>query len=301
MGLSLNTNISALVAQRNLASSTNAMNKALERLTTGFKINRASDNAANYSIMRNWEAKLSSLDVAAENTATGTDLASTAEGSLEKIQEHLKRIRDITEQAANGTYDDASRKAMATEVKSRLEEIDRISDAAEFNGVHLLDGSVQSNINIQVGTDSQSYSQISLDQSLFADADSLNLFSSATHLASGNTTIEEIAESLTGYDLVNDQASTTAVPHDALQDIDDVINNISGKLTQIGSYQNRFESATDSIAVQIQNITSALSTIKDADVAKESTNYIQAQIMQQAATTLLATANQNASIALNLI
>ena len=112
MALTINTNISSIIAQRSLNSATNNLNASLERMSTGYKINHAKDNAAGYSIANTWETQLGSLDVAADNAATGSDLLTSAEQSYGLLSDHLQRIRDLTEQAANGTYASASLKAM---------------------------------------------------------------------------------------------------------------------------------------------------------------------------------------------
>ena len=104
MALTINTNITSLVTQSNLAKATSSLNKAIERMTTGYKINHASDNAAGYSIAKNWQIKLSSLDAAADNASMGSDLLATLEDNYDLISSHLQRVRDLTEQAANGTY-----------------------------------------------------------------------------------------------------------------------------------------------------------------------------------------------------
>ena len=104
MTLTINTNISSIITQRNLNSATNSLNKSIERMTTGYKINQAKDNAAGYSIANTWNTQISTLDVAADNASTGADLLTTAEQSYSLLTDHLQRIRDLTEQAANGTY-----------------------------------------------------------------------------------------------------------------------------------------------------------------------------------------------------
>ena len=127
MALTINTNISSLVAQQNLNKATSSLKQAIERMTTGYKINHAGDNAAGYSIARNWETQLGSLDVAADNAATGADMMSTLEDTYALVSSHLQRVRDLTEQAANGTYGSDSLKAIESEITARLEEINRIS------------------------------------------------------------------------------------------------------------------------------------------------------------------------------
>lgn len=288
MALTINTNITSLVTQSNLAKATSSLNKAIERMTTGYKINHASDNAAGYSIAKNWQIKLSSLDAAADNASMGSDLLATLEDNYDLISSHLQRVRDLTEQAANGTYSSASKKAIQSEITARLEEIDRISTNAEYNGIKLMKRT-GSEIKLQVGTDASTNSQITLAASLTKGADTASLFA-----GSAVTLIADVAKACAGNDIAHTATSM-------LTNIDNVIKNVSERVTAIGAAQNRIDSAIESIGVQSENITSSLSTIRDTDVASESSNYIQAQILQQAAATLLSTANQAPSIALNLI
>lgn len=284
MALTINTNTASLVAQSNLNSATKLLNKSIERMTTGYKINHASDNAAGYSISKNWETQISSLDVAADNAATGADMLTTLEDTYSLISSHLQRVRDLTEQAANGTYGTQSLEAIEAEMTSRLEEVDRIAANCEFNGLKMMDGSM-GEISLQVGLYSSADSRITLSEDLFKEADIKSLFGEE---------ISTLANKCSGL-------TTGTTANSMLEKIDDVINEISGRVTTLGAAQNRIDSAVESISVQSENITSSLSTLRDADVASESSNYIKAQILQQAAATLLATANQSPSIALNLL
>ena len=284
MALTINTNLSSMIVQSNLSKATSSLNNAIERMTTGYKINHASDNAAGYSIARNWETQLGSLDVAADNAATGADMMTTLEDTYSLVSSHLQRVRDLTEQAANGTYGSDSLKAIQSEITARLDEVDRIAANCEFNGLKMMDGSM-GDINLQVGLYSSADSQITLDASLFEKCDIKALFGEEK---------ADVAEKCAGL-----KEGTAA--SSMLDKIDEVINEISGRVTTLGAAQNRIESAVESIGVQTENITSSLSTLRDADVAEESSNYIKAQILQQASATLLATANQTPSIALNLL
>ena len=142
MAITINTNLSSLIVQSNLSKATSSLNLAIERMTTGYKINHASDNAAGYSIARNWEAQLGSLDVAADNAATGADMLSTLEDHYALISTHIQRVRDLTEQAANGTYGTQSLQAVKSEIKARLQEVDRIAANCEFSGQYMMDGSM---------------------------------------------------------------------------------------------------------------------------------------------------------------
>lgn len=284
MALTINTNLSSITAQSNLNKATKSLNQSIERMTTGYKINHASDNAAGYSISKNWETQISSLDIAADNAATGADMLTTLEDTYSLISSHLQRVRDLTEQAANGTYGDASKDAIESEMTARLEEVNRIVANCEFNGLKMMDGSL-GDIDLQVGLYSDADSRITLKDTLFAKADIKTLFGEE---------LADVAKKCSGKD-------TAATASSMLTKIDEVINGISGRVTTLGSAQNRIESAVESIGVQSENLTSSLSTLRDADVAEESSNYIKSQILQQAAATLLATANQSPSIALNLI
>ncbi len=327
MTLTINTNVSSIIAQRNLNNATNSLNQSIERMSTGYKINHAKDNAAGYSISSMWNTQLGSLDVAADNAATGSDLLTTAEQTYGLLTEHLQRIRDLTEQAANGTYGSSSLKAIQSEVVARLQEINRIAGNAEFNGIKLMsytkkgDGSgiTDNGINLQVGLYSDSNSVINLDVSLFKDASVNGLFKAMTGLedslkkANNNTAadlskkegLEIFAAACSGLQkkdgkfILQDDKDNQA--NKMLTYLDQAINEISSRTTAIGAAQNRVESAISAIDVQSQNLTSSLSTLRDTDVAEESSSYIQAQILQQASATLLATANQTPSIALNLI
>lgn len=149
--VSINTNLSSLWVRQQLMTSTNSLNKAIERMTTGYKVNHASDNAANYSIIRNMDKDISAYDVAADNVAMGSDFAATANDALDLVNTHLQRIRDLLSQASNGTYGEQSRKAIQAEVDSRLAEINRIFKSTEYNGIQLFNnGILPSTLNINI-------------------------------------------------------------------------------------------------------------------------------------------------------
>ena len=295
MALTVNTNMSSLIAQRSLNNATNGMNTSLERMSTGYKINHSKDSAAGYAIANQWETQLKSLDVASDNAAMGLDLLTTAEGTYDLLIQHIQRVRDLTEQAANGTYGSDSMAAISKEMQARFAEIDRIAKNAEFNGINLMkDGNPA--VTLQVGIKSDSNSQITLAAELFAGAD---LAAIKTMGGFSSSTAEDLAAECSGY------TAGSAVDHTkpiaALANLDKVITAISSRATDLGAAQNRVESAMSAIDVQAQNLASSLSTLRDTDIAAESSNYIQQQILQQASATLLSTANQLPSIALNLV
>ena len=366
--ITINTNIASLTAQRNLSNATSGMNTAMERLSTGYKINSGKDDAAGSAVSTLMEAQISGYDVAESNATMGLTLLDTAEGVLDIVSDYLQRVRDLTEQAANGTYGTSSLNAIRTEVQQRMQEINRLCDVIDFNGIQLLDGTSHayksgSGVNLQVSNNSGKPNIINLEKSLFASAKCSALFGTLD----GNKWFIKEGESYdkakvnkggkdyidskkfstpalyarimgekvelddgTVYDFTKngikdntyDQYGTkdpkkgvfnciTAIcdavytndstAREFLQFVDSAIKNISDRTALIGAYMNRVESAVDAISVQKQNIVSANSSIKDADVATESSNYIKYQILQQSTATLLSTANQVPSIALNLI
>lgn len=342
--ITINTNLASLTAQRNLSVATTGMNTAMERLTTGFRINSGKDDAAGSSVSTLMEAQISGYDVAESNATMGLSLLDTAEGVLDVVNDYLQRIRDLTEQAANGTYGTSSMKAIRTEVQQRMLEINRLCDVIDFNGIKLLDGTSiavtsETGVNLQVSNNAGKENIINLQYTLFESAKcSALLIDNNTNAGSGNTwyvrtdtseTTDALKARITGtvvgkfdysskYPALNasDYAEgklscITAIcdavytddntAREFLYFIDDSIENVSNRVALIGAYMNRVESAVTAISVQKENIVSANSSIKDADVATESSNYIKYQILQQSSATLLSTANQQPSIALNLI
>ena len=335
--LTINTNLSSLTCQKYLRSATKGMNSAMEKLSTGFKINSAKDDAAGYAVYTGMEAKVSGYDIIETNAQMGLDMLTTQEGVLDIINDYLQRIRDLTMQAANGTYGSASLNAIALEVTQRMDEINRLCKITDFNDTYLLDGSRTTDINLQVGLYSNQRCVIKMDAFLFASAESSMIFGfssksdiSKMDLGSDTKKVDgkyeykaddgkyyanALAYQLNKDGIVNNGslngATLTSITNAIykndstarafIDQIDDAIDNISLRCTKIGAYMNRLDSAIDSTDVQRENLTEAVSTIKDADAATESSNYIKYQILQQATATLLATANQQPSIALNLI
>lgn len=370
--ITINTNLSALIAQKHLANATKGMNSAMEKLSTGFKINSARDDAAGYAVYTGMEAKISGYDIIDTNAKMGLDMLTTAEGVLQIINDYLQRIRDLTMQAANGTYGSASLDAIKLEVEQRMDEINRLCNITDFNDTYLIDGSRQTDINLQVGLYSNHRCVIKMDAFLFDSAMSTVIFGLKSTASStekrpgyldlrtstsysdefcfqaryvdkdGNPTDADgnklpqgaqpvyipnqyyssalaatLAETkaidfaagsatITNGNLTIEQMCKAIYRNDSsarafIDNIDYAIDNVALRCTKIGAYMNRLDSAIDATAVQKENLTEAVSTIKDADAAVESSNYIKYQILQQATATLLSTANQQPQIALNLL
>ena len=369
--ITINTNLSSLTCQKYLSDATKGMNTAMERLSTGFKINSAKDDAAGLAVANGMEAKVNGYDIIETNAQMGLDMLTTQEGVLGIINDYLQRIRDLTMQAANGTYGSASLDAINTEVIQRMDEINRLCDITDFNDTYLLDGSRTTDINLQVGLYSDRRCVITMDSFLFSSAKSTNIFgfsskynADGTENIKGNLDLSTAANDddgvhiyrarkidsngkqevdpttgqplyLDGYysssiaaalaengTITYDSTKTSAVigangltieamsnaiyrndnsAREFITAIDEAIDNIALRCTKIGAYMNRLDSAIDSTDIQSENLTEAISTMKDADVAEESSNYIKFQILQQSTATLLSTANQQPQIALNLL
>ena len=289
MAIIVNTNMSALKTQANLNSATNSLNTALNRMSTGLKINSAADDAAGMFVASNLNTQIRGSKVAQSNVATGINVLQTAEGDYGVIEDNLLRIRDLATQAANGVYDEKSLKAMKDEVDARVAEINRVAKSSNFNGLSLLDGQgiPDTGLRLQVGANSDStMNAIYVEANVFANASAqaLKLYGADATF----TTIEKAFE--------NSSAAAQFIA-----DVDVALQDVTTRKATIGAVQNRLNSAADSLVTTVENATSAKSTIMDADIAEESANYTKAQILQQTSATLLVQANQLPSLALNLI
>ncbi len=278
MAITVNTNMQALRIQQNLTNATEKMNTAMERMSSGSKINKTSDDAAGYAVSITLSKTISSSKIASDNTAIGQDLVATVEGTLDVIEANLERVRDLTEQAANGTYSTDDLKAISAEVTARLAQIDDLAKASSFNGKKLLDGSTSDGVILQVGTEA---------------GDTLELSGNIFNSVNLDAIDTELSATITGG--TSEQISSM------LSTIDGVIDDITGRITDIGAAANRLDAVADGLVVQQTNLISALSTISDADVAEESASYVAAQILQSASATLLVQANSAPQIALTLI
>lgn len=298
MAIVVNTNMAALNIQTNLANATDQMQKSMLRMSTGSKINSAADDAAGMAVTANLTKDISGNKVAQTNIQLGSNLLSTAEGTLNTVKSNVQRIRDLVEQAGNGTYDQKAKTAIRAEIDARISEISRLSDGTEFNGIKLFGdtdattGAATVGIRLQVGSGATAATnQITLESTLFGDV-------AVSVLSAGVSTAN--LDALLGTTGGTTEATTTDAST-LLGALDTALEAITTKKTSIGAYQNRLTSATDNLKTQTTNLTAARSTISDADIAEESAAYVQAQILQNASATLLSAANQAPSIAVNLI
>ena len=283
MGIVVQTNVTSLIAQNNLTTATARMDQAMERMTTGYKINTAKDDAAGLYVATSLDKNIRGSEIAQKNVQMGNDMISVAEGDLSGIQDNLLRIRDLGLTAANGIYDQASLDAIKSEINARVAEIDRVANVSEYNGKKLLNGDVET-ITLQVGANTTENDIIDID----------GVFGKATASALGVETGSIATAFVVGADLSTNVRAF-------VDSVDEALTDVQTRRTEIGAIQNRLDSAASSLTTTIENLTSSKSTIMDADIAAESTEYINAQILQQAAASLLVQANQTPQIALSLI
>ncbi|SDR00606.1 flagellin [Curtobacterium sp. UNCCL20] len=280
MGMSINTNLSALNTYRNLNSTQNDLSKSLEKLSSGLRINRAADDAAGLSISEGLKSQVGGLTVAARNAQDGISVVQTAEGGLTETHSILQRMRDLAVQAGNDSNNADSRTAISTEVGELSKELTRISQSTNFNGINLLDGTAgaagDGKLVFQVGANAGASSQINVD------------------LSGANVATVATAVSALTFDNATDaQAAITA--------IDTQIKNVSTARSNIGAIQNRFDHAINVTNVAKENLTAAGSRITDVDMAEEMVKYTRDNILSQAGTSMLAQANQSTQGVLSLL
>ena len=285
MSIVVNTNVSSILVQRSLSQATHSIETSLQRLSTGYKINKAADDAAGLTISQSLESQARGAQVAASNGQTGINLLQTAEGDLSIIQDNLQRIRDLAVQAANGTNGTAERNAIKAEVDQRVAEINRLSNASSFNSIKLLDGTASANggLSLQIGTRAT------------ASLNSINITSGTIN------PLGKADASTLGLGSITNAFATAAAAASFITNVDHAISSVSERRSTIGSLQNRLESAITSLNIQFENMSASESRIRDVDVAKEAAMLTRNQILQQASATLLAQANQAPAIALSLI
>lgn len=274
MGLRINTNIASINAQRNVAKVTGMLGGNYNRLSTGLRISTAADDAAGLAISERLRAQVRSLSQAERNAMDAISLVQVGEGALNEVSSILIRLRELSIQAANGSSSTSDKDTIQEEFGALVSEIDRIALSTEFNGIKLLDGS-SSSTAFQVGINSVAgvdRLQISL---LPALSTSLNLATLDVG-SNGNTSL-------------------------AIEQVDSAINSVSALRGRFGALQNRLQSTIANLGVARESLSAAESRIRDVDVAYETAQLTRNSILQQAATSILAQANQQPQIALSLL
>ncbi len=276
MGLRINTNTAALNAQRNLYGTKLALDKSLEKLSSGYRINRAGDDAAGLAISESLRGQIRGLKMAWRNAQDGVSMIQVAEGGLQEVSNILIRLRELGVQAASDTVGPIERQLINVEYQQLLDEIDRIADSTEFNGTPLLSGT-GAVLDFQVGTrNDPNIDRLSFDASK-ADANSAALGVNLTTVA--------------------DKASS----QNALSAIDEAIVAVSATRADFGAMQNRLQSTINNLSISLENMQAANSRIRDVDVAEETAEMTKQNILMQAGTSVLAQANQTSKNALQLL
>lgn len=293
MGLRIKTNVASINAQRYLSKSTESMGKNMEKLSSGYRINRAADDAAGLAISENLFGKIRGLKQAQRNANDGVSLIQVAEGSMNEISNILIRMRELSTQAASDTISNDDRVFTNREYTQLVDEIDRIANSTEFNGLKLLQGSDGNNgiesVTIHVGAGD---GQISNTDTIEVDINSI-LLNSEDVLGLGKES--EIGPNVKGDDFDRTDAANK------LMVIDDALQKVNGTRATLGAKQSRLTSTISNLGIQVENLSSARSRIKDVDFASETADFTQNRILQQSGAAVLTQANQSPEIALSLL
>ena len=274
MGLRINTNVEAFNSHRNLSMTANKLAKSMEKLSSGFRINRAGDDAAGLGISERMRGQIRGVQQAQRNAQDGISLVQTAEGAMQELHSILHRVRELAVQYQNGVYGTEAQLAITTEVAQLSAEIGRMMATANFNGVQLLNagGTVQ----LQVGANQ-------------GETLSVNLPDLTTSF-----TVTPAAPSTNLFENFNQ-----GFPN--LTDLDAALDSLSANRAQMGAIQNRLEYTVNALGIYQENLMAAESRIRDVDMAQEMTHFTKLQILQQSGTAMLAQANQSSASVLSLL
>ena len=273
MGMVVRTNTMGINANRQLNMNNSAVAKSLEKLSSGFKINRAADDASGLAISEKMKAQIKGLETASSNAQDGISLVQTAEGATTEIHNMLNRMVELTTKAANGIYDSTTdRPAIKAELNALADEIDRITKSTNFNNTTLLNGTLST--NLQIGTEASD-----------------KLAVKVSDLSTSGLAIKKDALKVS----TTDEANTT------LAAVKKAINTVSTERANLGAIQNRLEYTINNLDTTAENMTAANSRIRDTDMAKEMMNYTKMNVLTQAAQAMLAQANQQPQAVLQLL
>jgi flagellin len=260
-------NIAALNAHRQLGNNNTSVGKSLEKLSSGYRINRAGDDAAGLAISEKMRAQITSLDTAQKNANDGISLIQTAEGALTEVHSMLNRMVELSMQSANGIYDDdVDRKNLNEEFSQLKEEINRIADTTTFNGTKLLN-SDSTKITLQIGDTAATTNQLGVK-------------------------ISSIKTDATDMNIDDEKIDSYANAKTAVSNVKNAINYVSSIRGKLGAYQNRLEHTVNNLGATSENMSAAESRIRDVDMAKEMMSYTKNNILVQASQAMLAQANQ---------
>jgi flagellin len=301
MGINITTNTQSIVAQRALSNNTKSVQTSTERLSTGYRINRAGDDAAGLSIVNKITTTIRGMNQAKRNIGDGISMISTIDGALSTVQDNLQRIRELTVQGLNGTNGGDERDAIQREINERVQAIHDMGNQATFNGVNLLKGT--NNITLQIGAnDSQSLTMYTSAGTSTATGFRIN-YSSTTVGSLGEGSGLQLSAFTVGSANVKTLSGNTSATatSGALASLDTMINNVSRMRSQVGAYENSLGSNMAYLDRYSESLEGARSRVRDTDVAAESGEFIKNQILQQSAASMLSQANSSPQIALSLL
>ena len=267
MGLRVNTNVEAFSAHRALLQSNDKLAKSMERLSSGYRVNRAADDAAGLAISERMRAQIHGVAQATRNAQDGISLVQTAEGSLDEVHSMLQRVRELAVQYKNGSLSSNDRAALQSEVNQLASEIERIGSSAEFNGIKVLNAATT--LTFQVGAN---------------DTDQVGVATISIGASIGSAVF-----------------ALSSVANTDLDEIDSAIDAVSQQRSTFGAVQNRFEHLMNGLSVYHENLVASESRIRDVDMAEEMVTMTKFQILQQAGTSMLAQANQLPQSVLSLL
>ncbi len=311
MGNSVNTNVVALNAQRNLSTSQSSLSMSMQRLSSGLRVNSARDDAAGLAIAERMGAQIKGMNVAVRNANDGISLAQTAEGALGKIGDNLQRMRELAVQSRNATNSDGDRANLQKEFKQLQQEISRTVDGTKFNGTALFASGASTTLSFQVGAGTDATDRIDIEGAVLgggtAGTATVVDSTAATATADLLATVTSNWDGTNGISIggaasgVATNIATTAQIDDAINVIDKALDTINDQRASFGASQNRFEAVISNLQTNIENQTASRGRIVDADFATETANLSRAQILQQAGTAMVAQANQLPQQVLSLL
>jgi flagellin len=337
MGLTINNNLEALNASRNLNNTENMISQSMERLSSGLKINSAADDVAGYAISQSLQSQVNGLNQAGENIQDAVAMAQTAQGALNDVNQMLQRVRELGVQYSNGTTSEEDQKAIISEVTQLTDEIKRVGETTSFNGKDLLNAAEE--IKFQVGANDGEQIQVTTVKLYAAIEEELNPTTLGERLvpplskeekeerttleetvATLKTEIKEEEKTLKGEGKTAEEikeAVKTKVEEEetaktevgeitgpaatGLKELDEAIATVSGLAGEFGAVQDRIQYTQSNLEVYSQNLTAAVSALVDVNMATEMTNFTKDQVLQQAGVAILAQANQLPDAALHLI
>ena len=294
MALSINQNIMAMNSYRNLTATQNGLGKSLEKLSSGFRINRAADDAAGLGISEGLRAQVHGNKQAVRNAQDGISLVQTAEGALNEVHSMLQRMRTLAVQGANDSNSASNRKSINDELKQLRDEIGRIANVTEFNGTKLLNNADKS-LNFQVGANA--------DEDLADPTKTLNVIKVKTaDITKVKDALDTPIGDLAAFEAAgSDQTEATGKYQALLTAVDAQITKVSETRGEFGAVQNRFEHTINNLNVAVENLSASESRIRDTDMAEEMMTFTKNQILSQAGTAMLAQANQVPQTVLSLL